>query len=197
MRCGRSQAHTSVDLAPRAAYGARMHVAVTAVGADRPGIVAAVTDVLFTHGGNLEDSRCALLGGHFAMVLIVALPDGADSGALERSLTDAVSGLGVTATVRPVVEAEAHPLEGTPVLVSVYGGDQPGIVAKVSRALADRGASITDLATRVIGGEQPIYVMILEVRLPSGTSTATLEADLKALDLGVDVSVRPAESDTL
>src|SRR6266481_3460631 len=54
-----------------------MHVAVTAVGADRPGIVAAVSRVLYDIGGNIEDSRMAILGGHFAMVLIVALPQGA------------------------------------------------------------------------------------------------------------------------
>src|SRR6266542_2052675 len=55
-----------------------MHVAVTAVGADRPGIAAAVVKVLYEHGGNVEDSRMAILGGHFAMMLIVALPEGAE-----------------------------------------------------------------------------------------------------------------------
>ena len=43
-----------------------MHVAVTAVGADRPGIVAAVSRALYDVGGNIEDSRMAILGGHFA-----------------------------------------------------------------------------------------------------------------------------------
>lgn len=174
-----------------------MHVAVTAIGTDRPGIVATVTEVLFEHGGNLEDSRCAILGGHFAMVLIVELPADGDAAALERALTTAGAGLGVTTTVRPVEEtARAHP-EGAPVIVSVYGADHPGIVAKVSRAIADRRGSITDLATRVIEGEQPIYVMILEVTLPTGLDAGRLEQELKALDLGTDVSVHSAEPDTL
>lgn len=174
-----------------------MHVSVTAVGADRPGIVAAVTDVLFEQGGNLEDCRCALLGGYFAMVMIVALPDGSDPASLETALAKPASDLGVSTTVRPIAEAARHDAEGTPVIVSVYGADKPGIVAKASRAIANRHASITDLATRVIEGERPIYVMILEVTLPSGVEAATIEADLKALELGVDISVHPAESDTL
>jgi glycine cleavage system transcriptional repressor len=174
-----------------------MHVAVTAVGADRPGIVAAVTDVLYQQGGNLEDCRCALLGGHFAMVMIVALPDGSDADALGSALAAAGAPLNVSTAVRPIAEAERHETPGTPVIVSVYGADKPGIVAKVSRAIANRHASITDLATRVISGERPIYVMILEVTLPAGLESETLDADLRALELGVDISIHPAESDTL
>lgn len=170
---------------------------MTAVGADRPGIVAAVTEVLFDQGGNLEDCRCALLGGHFAMVMIVALPDGSDAVSLENAMASQTAALGVATTVRPIAEAERHEIEGTQVIVSVYGADKPGIVAKASRALANRHASITDLATRVIEGERPIYVMILEVTLPPGLDPSTIEADLKALDLGVDISVHAAESDTL
>ena len=48
---------------------------MTAVGADRPGIVAALTGALLEIGGNLEDMRAALLRGSFATVLAVALPD--------------------------------------------------------------------------------------------------------------------------
>ena len=67
-----------------------MRLAVTAIGADRPGIVAAVTGVLTDHGGNIEDSTMSILGGHFAMMLVVAEadagPDSADrlEDALER-----------------------------------------------------------------------------------------------------------------
>ncbi|MBV8303503.1 MAG: amino acid-binding protein, partial [Acidimicrobiia bacterium] len=45
------------------------HYAVSAVGADRPGIVAAVTRVFVEHGCNLEDTSMTILRGHFAMML--------------------------------------------------------------------------------------------------------------------------------
>ena len=38
-------------------------IVVTAVGADRPGIVAALTGALLDIGGNLEETRAALLRG--------------------------------------------------------------------------------------------------------------------------------------
>ena len=46
------------------------HFAVTAVGADRPGIVAAVTGAFAEHGCNLEDSSMTILRGQFAMMLV-------------------------------------------------------------------------------------------------------------------------------
>ena len=55
------------------------HFALSAIGRDRPGIVAAVTGVLLGHGANLEDSQMTILRGHFTMTLVVALPNGADA----------------------------------------------------------------------------------------------------------------------
>ena len=59
------------------------HFAVTAVGADRPGIVAAVTGAFVDHGCNLEDSSMTILRGQFAMMLVVDAPAGVGAGELE------------------------------------------------------------------------------------------------------------------
>ncbi len=48
------------------------HYAVSVVGADRPGIVAGVTEALYKLGCNIADSSCAMLAGEFAMILIVS-----------------------------------------------------------------------------------------------------------------------------
>src|SRR5687767_4021858 len=116
-----------------------MHVAVTAVGADRPGIVAAVTKVLFDRGANIEDSRMAILGGHFAMVLIV---ETADATGLEQALQEPARALDLTVSARPVEEAPTRYAEGARTIVNVYGADKPGIVAGVSATLAEHGVNI-------------------------------------------------------
>src|SRR5918992_733661 len=54
-------------------------LAVSAVGLDRPGIIAAVAERLAAHGANITDSRMAILRGHFALTLIV---EGAERGGL-------------------------------------------------------------------------------------------------------------------
>jgi glycine cleavage system transcriptional repressor len=53
-------------------------LALSALGRDRPGIVAEVTGVLVEHGVNVEDSRMAILRGEFAMVLVLGAPEWVD-----------------------------------------------------------------------------------------------------------------------
>lgn len=172
-----------------------MHeLAVTAVGADRPGIVAAVARVLRDRGGNVEDSAMTILGGHFAIVLIVATED--DPDVLRDTLTEATSTFGLTISVSHAT-GRREPVEPTH-LLSVYGSDRPGILAGVTQALADRGANITDLETRVLGAEdEPVYAMVIEL-VDTGADDpdlASVVADACA-ELGVDHTLRVIEAET-
>src|SRR5689334_18298567 len=117
-----------------------MHVAVTAVGADRPGIAAAVAKVLYEHGGNIEDSRMAILGGHFAMMLIVALPERVEPATLESGLSATAAALDLIVAVRPVADASRGNTGGSQYVVTVYGADKPGIVFRVCTSLASHRA---------------------------------------------------------
>ena len=176
-----------------------MHVAVTAFGADRPGIAAAVAKVLFEYGGNVEDSRMAILGGHFAMMLIVALPDGSEPSTLESAMAAPARALDLIVAVRPVAEVAPEHAEGSPYIVTVYGADKPGIGDRVCQTLAGHRVNVPDLATRVVGGEAPVYVIILEATVPAGADAAIVEADLKTLaeEMAVDVAFHPVEAETL
>ena len=66
-------------------FAAMEHLALSAIGRDRPGIVAAVTRVLLDHGVNVEDSQMTILRGHFTMTLILGVPDEADRAPSSRS----------------------------------------------------------------------------------------------------------------
>src|SRR5437899_5188362 len=44
--------------------------ALSAIGKDRPGIVADLAELIFEHGCNLEDSSMTILGGEFAVLLL-------------------------------------------------------------------------------------------------------------------------------
>lgn len=180
---------------PARTVSSAMHIAVSAVGVDRPGIVAAVSRVVFEHGGNVEDSRMALLGGHFAMMLIVAVPDDADPAGIETALAAVTRDMDLVVTVRKVAETAHGTLEGRPYVLSVYGADRPGIVADVTGALARENANITDLVTRVV--DDRVYVMVMEVTLPLGADPARIEQSLQRAGRGVDLSFHPLEVETL
>jgi glycine cleavage system transcriptional repressor len=176
------------------------HLAVAAVGADRPGIVAAVTGVLVEAGCNLEDTSMTILGGHFAMMLVVAAPEDVSAPTLEASLADVADELGLVVAARPIGDEAASGVTGTRWGVSVYGADRPGIVHRVAQLLADRSVNIVDLSTRVIGDpERPVYAMLLEVVLPDGLDQRVLEAELAGLrdELGVECHMHRADADIL
>jgi glycine cleavage system transcriptional repressor len=102
--------------------------------------------------------------------------------------------------VRPVAASTAEPALGAEeYVVSVYGADKPGIVYRVSETLSRHEVNITDLATRVVEGEPPVYVVLMEVVVPKTADTAAIDADLKMVgaDLDVDVSFHPLEAETL
>lgn len=106
--------------------------AVTAIGRDRPGIVAAISRALLELEGNIEDSQMSILRGQFAVMLIVRVPDGASEDELSARLGAVRDELGLEAlTFNPVSEpASARPLPSH--VLSVYGADHPGIVAAIS-----------------------------------------------------------------
>lgn len=169
-------------------------LAVTAVGADRPGIVAAVAEVLHDIGGNVEDSAMTILGGHFAIVLLVASP--VDGARLHEALAGVADDLGLTVSVSDAAgrrdEAQATHL------LSVYGADKPGILAGITRALADQHANITDLETRVLDpDDEPVYAMVVEVVVrPGDEAQVSASLDEACEVLGVDHTLRTIEAET-
>jgi glycine cleavage system transcriptional repressor len=168
-------------------------LAITVVGRDRPGIIADVSGILAGLGFNLTDSTMTLLRGHFAMTLICAGGHtDTDVDAALRPLAEA----GLLTMVRDAPAAVAGPAGGSSYLLTVHGADRLGIVAAVTRVLAEHGGNITDLTTRLTGA---LYLLSAEVDLPS---TVELDDVVDRLDsvghaLGVRVSLRPAEADVL
>jgi glycine cleavage system transcriptional repressor len=176
------------------------HFTVSVVGPDRPGIVAGISRVLYELGFNIEDSSSTILSGMFAMILVVGHGVDSDEGELSAAFDGARRDLGLTVTVHSLAGGELvreSPFRGTPHVISVYGADRPGIVYRVSRALAERKVNVVDLKTQVVGSkERPVYVMVLEADIPDGYDVAALEAELAALakELSVSVSVRSVET---
>lgn len=170
------------------------HFALTIVGRDRPGIVSQVTEILFNIGCNIADSSCSILGGQFAMILILEHPEfsnresfGESFKPLEESdLTVALRVLKPGGEVRPQIEGELC-------MISVYGADKPGIVYRVASVLGEKKINITDLNTKLVGTkERPVYVMILEAALPEGVTESDVNGWMNPIreDLQVDITVR-------
>ena len=185
------------------ARGARQMWILTALGKDRPGIVADVTKMLFRLGCNLEDSAMTRLGGEFTIMLAFSAPGRVSPEQLERAFAPLSRRLTLAVHLKSLTRSEvAAKTSGTPYLISVYGSDHPGIVYRVSALLAKSGINIIDVSTHRAASQakaKPLYLMLLEVELPIGVSVRRVELQLRSLakKLGVEVSLRSQESAVL
>ena len=147
--------------------------AITVLGHDRPGIIAETTDRLAGLGLNLEDSTMTLLRGHFAMMLVCQ--GSAADVEIEQALAPLTADGSLTVTVREVPAEHVGASTGTSWVLSVHGGDRPGIVSAVVGVIAEVGGNITDLTTRLAGD---LYLLVAEVDLPAGTDVPSVEGEL-------------------
>lgn len=169
--------------------------AIAAMGSDQPGIVAAVGEALLQRGGTIDDSSMTILGGHFAMLLVVNAEANRDE--LQESLAEVARRYDLLLEVRP---AEKHKFSNEirdDYVVAAYGPDKPGLVSTISRVLADAHANITDFGSRL--GADRTFAMWFNVSLADGTDIDALSDALSAAghDIQLDVRLYRAEAEEL
>ena len=172
---------------------------LSAIGQDRPGLVAELAQLVYDADANLEDSRMTILGNDFAVILLAS---STQTGTGDRLLLGAKRlerDHGLTILVRALEGQPRGPVPApghTAWRVSAAGADKAGIVVGVCRALAAHDVNIADLSTRSRPGEggSPHYEMTMTVEVPARLDIATLR---KALDeaatrLLIDVELEKA-----
>ncbi len=172
---------------------------LSAVGRDRPGIVADLAQLVFDCEANLEDSRMTILGNEFAAILLCSgsaddLGDKLATGARRLEWENRL-----TVFLRPL-EGEPRPAVPAPGMrlyrIEAQGEDRAGIVARVCRVLADRSINIADLNSATVPSPSgaPLYRMTVTAEVPDSLDPGELG---KALDevgsgLGLEVTLAPA-----
>lgn len=167
------------------------NLVLTAIGDDRPGLVDALASAVAEHGGSWERAEMARLGGKFAGIVQVVVPDErveelgralvdlADQGLLEVSVDDAGPEVAV---------------EGARVGINLIGADQPGLLRAVSGVLASLGVNIEDLTTAVVDAPMAggvVFEASGVAVLPEAVAVEELRARLEELatHLMVDIDV--------
>ena len=170
---------------------------LTCIGDDRPGLVSDLSAPINAHGASWQRSQMARLGGKFAGILLLDVPD-AQSDQLVADLS-ALKDVGLVVTLeRTDVPAEELSLRLT---LGLLGADRPGIVAEISAALAGQKVGIHELSTDVreapMSGGQLFEAQAL-LEAPPGTSMDDLRSMLEAIadELMVEISLSDAEDPT-
>ena len=167
---------------------------ITAVGPDQPGMAHALAQRLFDADCNLEDTTMTRLSGQFAMILAVTTPADLSVDALESRLAPLRNSHGLTIEIAPAISDVAA--DGPRHILTAYGPETSGLLARVTQVLAERAVNVTDVQTRVASAGMA-YVMLLELELPPRLRAAALEAELRHRAPDLQISLRALEAETL
>lgn len=148
---------------------------ISALGEDRPGIVNDLSRLVLECGCNIADSRMAVLGGEFALILRVS---GAQEaiGALQGRLPETGHALGLTIIAKPT---QSRPVRAPalPYVVDVVSMDHPGIVHEVARFFSARHVNIEKLDSEAYAAPHtgtPMFAMHMTVSIPANENIARL-----------------------
>ncbi len=165
---------------------------LTVIGDDQSGLVDRLSGVVVDHGGNWDESHMSRLGGKFAGIVMLSIPDN-QTVAFMRDLEPLESeGLLDITVVAGTHETGAGPTRQ--MSLELVGHDHPGIVHEVSHALAERGVGIRDLQTAtthapMAGGM--LFEAHALLQVPMDVELGELRASLEALanHLMVDIDL--------
>jgi glycine cleavage system transcriptional repressor len=175
----------------------KQHLAVSAIGSDRTGMVHDLTRVITDCGGNIAESRMAALGSEFAMLLLVTgnwhtlarieseLGKLADSGTLSVHLR----------------RTEPRPTrkEMLPYSIDIVSLDQTGIVAGLSGFFSSRGIDICEVATRSYAAAHtgaPMFAVQMTINVPAKQHVAHLREEFMDYcdSMNLDAILEPVKS---
>ncbi|PCI08565.1 MAG: glycine cleavage system protein R [Gammaproteobacteria bacterium] len=148
---------------------------ISALGEDRPGIVDELTNIIYNNNLNVEDSRMTVLGGEFAILLLVS----GDAAAIEK-LNSQVDDIEQTLKMRLLLKATSDAIDKDhtiPYSVEVAALDHPGIVHNLSGFFSSRNINIIDLQTDRYAAPHtgsPMFALHMTIGLTAQTNIAQL-----------------------
>ncbi len=157
--------------------GRRLKV-LTAIGSDRPGLVRAISAAAKAAGANIEDSRMAVLGGEFAIIMLCSGTP-AELEGLERAGSRFGKELRLDVSFKDTAAPDVRDFVAYRMRVS--GLDHPGIVECVSEILAERKVNVASMDTRLVHMPltgTPTFVLDAQLEVPAGVSLSELRRSL-------------------
>jgi len=167
---------------------------LSVIGKDKPGILAKISTILFTHGCNIEDVSQTILQTEFASIFIVLNPDAHPLDEIGQSLNATLADMELSAHLRPMA---VSPMVASPVtqpfVITTKGVDKPGTIAAVTGAIASLACNVVHfraIITQDDGVDE--MIMIFEVDVPAGVEHRQLRRVMQetCAGFGLDVSVQ-------
>lgn len=144
---------------------------------DRTGLIAAITGRLFDLGGNLGDTTFAVLGTEAEFTALVDLPDHLGTESIQAELAALSETAGAEIRVSPYERPTEHgPMGQVTHVITVSGGDQPGLIARIAEVFVEFGANVIHLEASRDPGPEPggHYTIRFSIALPPESAAGCL-----------------------
>lgn len=169
---------------------------ISALGEDRPGLVNDLSRCVLDCGCNITDSRMTVLGGDFAVILLVA-GNWNSIAKLEDQLPALAERLVMTITSRRTAQRETYG-NLLPYAVDVVALDNPGIVHNLANFFSSRQINIQDLTTTSYAAAHtgtPMFSVHIRVDIPARLHIATLRDEFMDFcdQLNLDAIIEPVK----
>jgi glycine cleavage system transcriptional repressor len=139
---------------------------------DQTGLIAAITGRLFDLGGDLGDTTFAVRATEAEFTSLVDIPDHLDAEAIRTELSSISEAEGAVIEITPFDRPTARGPKGSVShVVTVTGGDQPGLIARVAETFGDFGANIVFMEA---GRDAGVYAMRFSVFIPDDAADKCL-----------------------
>lgn len=152
---------------------------ISVITQDRPGIVKEISEAVNLSNCNIEDSRMMVLGGSFAILMMVS---GTDAGIAALQAKEAQLSASLGTMVQMQITAERNLVEqGRPYVIEVISLDHPGIVKELSEFIASRKINIEALDTETYAAPHTgstMFRLEMIVNIPSVVKTSTFKNEL-------------------
>jgi len=174
------------------------HLVISAIGADRVGIISELAEAIAEAGCYIADSRMSVLGNEFAIIM---LADGRwnELAKLESALPNLERKLGLSIVTRRTSGEPAEAIHMLPYSVDVICMDGHGIVQQLTEFVAGRDINVREMVTsrtRAAYTATPLFSVQLTIDIPATTAIARLREEFMEFcdRLNLDASLEPLKA---
>ncbi|MFV1985374.1 MAG: glycine cleavage system protein R [Thiohalomonadales bacterium] len=165
---------------------------ISALGNDKPGLVNQLSKDILDQGGNISESRMMVLGGEFAIMLLIT-----GNQDCINTINSNLEAMGKTLSLTIIAketQLQKSKQKRLPYQVQVVSMDHPGIVHNITDFLSSRNLNIEEIETKTYPAAHtgtPMFSLDMTISVPADSSVKTLRDEFIVFcdDLNLDASL--------
>ena len=165
------------------------HYILTVIARDKPGIVNSLSDIVLVNQGSWLESSLSRLGGQFAGIVSVRVPDEFLDG-FKKSLSDILPE-GINVKIHGF--DEENDFDGKSATIIVEANDRPGIIDEISSTLVEKNVNVEKLVSMCESASMAGYELFkaeIDVTLPKRFTVTKLQALLEKVSDDLMVTIK-------